>query len=81
MKFTVTIETDEAQLTQLLNRMLTGAPAQPQHVTTADDGPLITREEYATYKNIVSKTVSKRFNDGVLKGKRIGRKIYIYKNQ
>lgn len=47
----------------------------------SDKPELVTRKEYAKLNRIHPDTVSRLFTKGTLKGKRMGRQIYIDKNQ
>lgn len=42
---------------------------------------LVTREDYAAQMKMNPATVSRHFASGELKGKYLGRRLYIYKNQ
>lgn len=42
---------------------------------------LVPREDYATMLGVQPQTISRYFDQGRLKGKRIARRLYIYKNQ
>lgn len=86
----ITIESDDAEVAKLLARLLGGGsasltaepPLAEEEARTEDgNGELVSREAYHLLTGLHVNTISRYYEAGQLKGKRMGRRLFIYKNQ
>ena len=81
MKVTVHLEVEDNEVASLLRRIIPGIALGEPVKEAGAPNDCYTREEYAALRKVAPRTVSTWFAEGQVKGFKIGRRLYIYKNQ